>query len=76
MIIFGHTEEEHHISIEGIWPSEENVYAIMEFPMPETYTEVRAFVDRWVTTTTSSETLHICYMHCMVYWVMKLRWDW
>ena len=33
----------HHVSKEGIWLSEENVHAIMEFPMPETYTEVRAF---------------------------------
>ena len=33
----------HHVSKEGIHPSEENVHAIMEFPMPETYTEVRAF---------------------------------
>ena len=33
----------HHISSEGIHPSEENVCAIVEFPMPETYTEVRAF---------------------------------
>ena len=33
----------HHVSSEGIHPSEENVHAIMEFPMPETYTEVRAF---------------------------------
>ena len=33
----------HHISSEGICPSEENVCTIVEFPMPETYTEVRAF---------------------------------
>ena len=33
----------HHVSKEGICPSEENVCAIMEFPMLETYTEVRAF---------------------------------
>ena len=33
----------HHVSKEGICLSEENVHAIMEFPMPETYTEVRAF---------------------------------
>ena len=33
----------HHVSKEGIHPSEENVCTIMEFPMPETYTEVRAF---------------------------------
>ena len=33
----------HHTSSEGIHPSEENVCAIMEFPMPETYTEVKAF---------------------------------
>ena len=33
----------HHISSKGICPSEENVCAIVEFPMSETYTEVRAF---------------------------------
>ena len=33
----------HHISSKGICPSEENVYAIVEFPIPETYTEVRVF---------------------------------
>ena len=33
---------EQHISSEGICPSDENVHAIMEFPMPETYTKVRA----------------------------------
>ena len=32
----------HQVSKEGIHPSEENVCAIMEVPMPETYTEVRA----------------------------------
>ena len=33
----------HHVSKEGIHPSDENVHAIMEFPLPETYTEVRVF---------------------------------
>ena len=33
----------HHVSSKGICPSEENVHAIVEFPMPETYTEVRTF---------------------------------
>ena len=33
----------HHVSNEGIRPDEENVCAIMEFTMLETYTEVRAF---------------------------------
>ena len=33
----------HHVSKEGIRPSEENVHAITKFPMLETYTEVRAF---------------------------------
>ena len=33
----------HHVSKEGICPSEENVCTIMEFPMPEMYTEVRIF---------------------------------
>ena len=33
----------HHISCKGICPSREKVCAIKEFPMPETYTQVRAF---------------------------------
>ena len=33
----------HHVSKEGIHPSKENMHTIMEFPMSETYTEVRAF---------------------------------
>ena len=33
----------HHVSSKGICPSKENVHAIVEFPMLETYTEVRAF---------------------------------
>ena len=33
----------HHVSKEGIRPSDKNIRAILEFPMPETYTEIRAF---------------------------------
>ena len=33
----------HHISQRGILPSWENVQAVQEFPMPETYTQVHAF---------------------------------
>ena len=33
----------HHISRRGILPSRENVRAMQEFPMPETYTQVCAF---------------------------------
>ena len=33
----------HHISWRGILPSQENVRAMQEFPMPETYTQVCAF---------------------------------
>ena len=33
----------HHISRRGILPSQENVRAVQEFPMPETYMQVRAF---------------------------------
>ena len=33
----------HHVLKEGIHPSNENIRAILEFPMPETYTEIRAF---------------------------------
>ena len=32
-----------HVSREGIHPSDENIRAILEFPMPKTYTEIRAF---------------------------------
>ena len=33
----------HHISHRGILPSQENVWAMQEFPMPETYMQVCAF---------------------------------
>ena len=33
----------HHISRRGILPSRENVWAMQEFSMPETYTQVHAF---------------------------------
>ena len=33
----------HHVLRRGILPSQENVRAMQEFPMPETYTQVRAF---------------------------------
>ena len=33
----------HHISQRGILPSQENVWAMQEFPMPETYMQVCAF---------------------------------
>ena len=33
----------HHVSQEGIRPSRDNVRAIEDFPMPETYTQVHAF---------------------------------
>ena len=33
----------HHISHEGICPSRENVHAVEEFPMLETFTQVCAF---------------------------------
>ena len=33
----------HHISKEGVHPSKDNVHAIEEFPMPETFMQVRAF---------------------------------
>ena len=33
----------HHILQRGILPSQENVWAVQEFPMPETYMQVRAF---------------------------------
>ena len=33
----------HHVSRRGILPSWKNVQAIQEFPMPETYTQVRVF---------------------------------
>ena len=33
----------HHISQRGILPSQENVWTVQEFPMPETYTQVCLF---------------------------------
>ena len=33
----------HHVLQRGILPSWENVWAMQEFPMPETYTQVHAF---------------------------------
>ena len=33
----------HHMSWEGIHPSQDNMHAIEDFPMPETYTQVRTF---------------------------------
>ena len=33
----------HHIMWRGILPSQENVRAVQEFPMPETYTQVHGF---------------------------------
>ena len=33
----------HHVSREGICPSKENMHAMEEFPMPETFTQVHAF---------------------------------
>ena len=33
----------HHISKEGVRPSKDNVRVIEEFPMPEMFTQVRAF---------------------------------
>ena len=33
----------HHISKEGVHPSKDNVHVIEEFPMPETFMQVRAF---------------------------------
>ena len=35
----------HHISQRGILPSQENVQAMQEFPMPETYMQVHAFCE-------------------------------
>ena len=33
----------YHVSCEGIHPSKENIHVIEEFPMPETYMQVRVF---------------------------------
>ena len=33
----------HHVSWRGILPSQENVWAVQEFLMPKTYTQVRTF---------------------------------
>ena len=43
----------HHVSYEGIHPSKENVCAVEEFPMPETFTQVCTFCDWWGITSTA-----------------------
>ena len=35
----------HHVSKEGVWPSKENLKAVAEFPLPQTYMEICAFLD-------------------------------
>ena len=34
----------HHVSKEGIWPSKETLKAVAEFALPQTYTEIQAFL--------------------------------
>ena len=34
----------HHVSKSGIWPSDTNLKAIAEYALPQTYTEIRAFL--------------------------------
>ena len=34
----------HQVSRKGVWPSDNNVKAIMEYALPQTYTEIRAFL--------------------------------
>ena len=55
----------HHVSNEGIHPSKENVQAILEFPMPETYTEVRAFCGLLGHYHCFIKNFHAWLVHCM-----------
>ena len=34
----------HHVSKEGVWPSKENLKAVVEFALPQTYMEILAFL--------------------------------
>ena len=34
----------HHISKDGVWPSKENLKAVVEFTPPQSYTEISAFL--------------------------------
>ena len=34
----------HHVSREGVWPCKENLKAVAEFPLPQTYMEIQAFL--------------------------------
>ena len=66
----------HHVSSKGIHPSKENVHAIKEFPMPETYTQVRVFCGLAGHYHCFIKGFaHVWYMPCMIYWVTRLRWD-
>ena len=33
----------HHVSKEGVWPRKENLKAVAEFILPQTYMEIQAF---------------------------------
>ena len=34
----------HQVSKQGVWPSNTNIKAIAEYALPQTYTEIRAFL--------------------------------
>ena len=34
----------HQVSKQGVWPSDTNIKAIAEYALPQTYTEIRAFL--------------------------------
>ena len=34
----------HQVSKQGVWPSDTNIKAIAEYALPQTYTEIRAFI--------------------------------
>ena len=54
----------HHVSKEGVHPSKENLKAVTEFTLPQTYTAIRAF---WAWLDITDDLLrgsHALHNHC------------
>ena len=64
----------HHVSCEGIHPSKGNMHAVVEFPVPETFTQVCTFCG--LAGHYRHRDLLTWLGHYMMYLGEKLRWVW
>ena len=66
----------HHMSQEGIHPSWDNMHAIEDFPMLETFTQVHTFCGLAGHYQCFIRGLHALQYPCMTFWERKSRWVW